>query len=69
LRQCSTPRPSPIGTTADNCSWRPTADSIRSWLTRDELRTLMLESGFADARHVSLSTGFATVHLGVRPAD
>ena len=48
---------------------RYTADSIRTWLSRDHLRTLMLESGFADARYVSLSTGFATVHLGVRPAD
>lgn len=46
-----------------------TADSIRSWLSRDELRTLMLQSGFADARYVSLSTGFATVHLGARPAE
>lgn len=45
-----------------------TADSIRTWLSRDELRELMRESGFADARYVSLSTGFATVHFGVRPA-
>lgn len=46
-----------------------TADSIRTWLSRDELRALMAESGFVDARYVSLSTGFATVHLGIRPAD
>lgn len=46
-----------------------TADSIRTWLSRDELRTMMREAGFTDARYVSLSTGFATVHLGVGGQD
>ncbi|WP_167108148.1 bifunctional demethylmenaquinone methyltransferase/2-methoxy-6-polyprenyl-1,4-benzoquinol methylase UbiE [Mycobacterium sp. DL592] len=46
-----------------------TADSIRTWLSRDGLRDLMQESGFVNARYVSLSTGFATVHLGVRPGE
>jgi demethylmenaquinone methyltransferase / 2-methoxy-6-polyprenyl-1,4-benzoquinol methylase len=41
-----------------------TSDSIRTWLTRDELSKAMLEAGFAEARYVSLSTGFATVHFG-----
>jgi demethylmenaquinone methyltransferase/2-methoxy-6-polyprenyl-1,4-benzoquinol methylase len=45
-----------------------TADSIRTWLSRDELRTMMREAGFDDAHYVSLSTGFATVHLGSRTA-
>ncbi|ORW95867.1 hypothetical protein AWB92_08620 [Mycobacterium sp. IEC1808] len=43
-----------------------TSDSIRTWLSRDGLAKAMLESGFADARYVSLSSGFATVHFGVR---
>jgi demethylmenaquinone methyltransferase / 2-methoxy-6-polyprenyl-1,4-benzoquinol methylase len=46
-----------------------TADSIRTWLTRDELSKAMLEAGFADADYTSLSTGFATVHLGSRAAS
>ena len=45
-----------------------TADSIRSWLSRDELSEGMLEAGFVDARYISLSTGFATVHFGSRAA-
>ncbi len=44
-----------------------TSDSIRTWLTRDELSKAMLEAGFVDARYISLSTGFATVHFGVCP--
>jgi demethylmenaquinone methyltransferase / 2-methoxy-6-polyprenyl-1,4-benzoquinol methylase len=46
-----------------------TSDSIRTWLSRDELSKAMLEAGFVDARYVSLSTGFATVHFGVRAAS
>ena len=46
-----------------------TSDSIRTWLSRDELRKAMLEAGFADAHYVSLSTGFATVHFGSRAAS
>lgn len=46
-----------------------TSDSIRTWLSRDELRTATTVAGFVDARYVSLSTGFATVHLGVRAAN
>lgn len=46
-----------------------TADSIRTWLSRDGLRTMMSDAGFTGARYVSLSTGFATVHLGSRAAD
>jgi demethylmenaquinone methyltransferase / 2-methoxy-6-polyprenyl-1,4-benzoquinol methylase len=46
-----------------------TSDSIRTWMSRDGLRTAMLESGFADARYVSLSSGFATVHFGLREAS
>lgn len=42
-----------------------TSDSIRSWISRDGLSEMMLEAGFVDARHISLSTGFATVHFGV----
>jgi demethylmenaquinone methyltransferase / 2-methoxy-6-polyprenyl-1,4-benzoquinol methylase len=45
-----------------------TADSIRSWLSRDELSKAMLEAGFVDNRYVSLSTGFGTVHFGASPA-
>jgi demethylmenaquinone methyltransferase / 2-methoxy-6-polyprenyl-1,4-benzoquinol methylase len=45
-----------------------TADSIRTWLTRDELRKAMTEAGFDDARYISLTTGFATIHFGARPA-
>jgi demethylmenaquinone methyltransferase/2-methoxy-6-polyprenyl-1,4-benzoquinol methylase len=46
-----------------------TADSIRTWLSRDELSKAMLDAGFVDTRYVSLSTGFATVHFGVRAAS
>jgi demethylmenaquinone methyltransferase/2-methoxy-6-polyprenyl-1,4-benzoquinol methylase len=46
-----------------------TSDSIRTWLSRDELSKAMLEAGFVDARYISLSTGFATVHFGVRAAS
>jgi demethylmenaquinone methyltransferase / 2-methoxy-6-polyprenyl-1,4-benzoquinol methylase len=46
-----------------------TSDSIRTWMSRDGLRTAMLESGFVDARYVSLKSGFATVHLGLRGAS
>lgn len=42
-----------------------TSDSIRTWLSRDELSKAMLEAGFVDARYISLSTGFATVHFGL----
>ena len=45
-----------------------TADSIRTWMSRDALSQAMGEAGFVDARYVSLSTGFATVHLGMRAA-
>ncbi len=47
---------------------RYTSDSIRTWLSRDELSKAMREAGFLDARYVSLSTGFATVHVGSRAA-
>ena len=40
------------------------AESIRTWMSRDELSKTMLEAGFVDARYISLSTGFATVHFG-----
>jgi demethylmenaquinone methyltransferase / 2-methoxy-6-polyprenyl-1,4-benzoquinol methylase len=43
-----------------------TSDSIRTWLSRDELSEAMLKARFADARYTSLSTGFATVHFAVR---
>jgi demethylmenaquinone methyltransferase/2-methoxy-6-polyprenyl-1,4-benzoquinol methylase len=46
-----------------------TADSIRTWLSRDELSKAMVDAGFVDTRYVSLSTGFATVHFGVRAAS
>jgi demethylmenaquinone methyltransferase / 2-methoxy-6-polyprenyl-1,4-benzoquinol methylase len=46
-----------------------TSDSIRSWLTRDGLKEAMLNAGFLDARYISLTTGFATVHFGLRVAD
>jgi demethylmenaquinone methyltransferase/2-methoxy-6-polyprenyl-1,4-benzoquinol methylase len=46
-----------------------TADSIRTWLSRDELSKAMGEAGFADARYTSLSTGFGTVHFGSRAAS
>jgi demethylmenaquinone methyltransferase/2-methoxy-6-polyprenyl-1,4-benzoquinol methylase len=46
-----------------------TADSIRTWMSRDGLRNAMREAGFVDARYVSLSTGFASVHLGTRAAS
>jgi demethylmenaquinone methyltransferase / 2-methoxy-6-polyprenyl-1,4-benzoquinol methylase len=41
-----------------------TSDSIRTWLSRDELSEAMVEAGFVNSRYISLSTGFATVHLG-----
>jgi len=43
-----------------------TADSIRTWMSRDGLSTAISEAGFVDGRYVSLSTGFATVHFGSR---
>ncbi len=46
-----------------------TSDSIRSWMSREELSKAMLEAGFVDVRFVSLSSGFATVHFGVREAN
>jgi demethylmenaquinone methyltransferase / 2-methoxy-6-polyprenyl-1,4-benzoquinol methylase len=46
-----------------------TADSIRTWLSREDLSKAMLEAGFVDARYTSLSTGFATVHFGTRAAS
>ncbi|BBZ37717.1 class I SAM-dependent methyltransferase [Mycobacterium conspicuum] len=46
-----------------------TADSIRTWLTRDQLKAAMTEAGFVDAHYVSLSTGFATIHFGSRAAS
>ncbi len=46
-----------------------TSDSIRTWLSRDELSEAMLEAGFENARYVSLNTGFGTVHFGLRPAE
>lgn len=45
-----------------------TSDSIRTWLSRDEVSEAMLDAGFEHVRYVSLRTGFATVHLGSRPA-
>ncbi|OBH06051.1 MULTISPECIES: ubiquinone/menaquinone biosynthesis methyltransferase [unclassified Mycobacterium] len=45
-----------------------TADSIRSWMSRDGLTRAMRDAGFVDAHYVSLSTGFATVHFGRRAA-
>lgn len=46
-----------------------TADSIRTWVSRDQLSELMRAAGFVDAHYISLSTGFATVHFGLRPAS
>jgi demethylmenaquinone methyltransferase/2-methoxy-6-polyprenyl-1,4-benzoquinol methylase len=46
-----------------------TADSIRTWLSRDELSKAVLDAGFVDIRYVSLSTGFGTVHFGSRAAS
>jgi demethylmenaquinone methyltransferase / 2-methoxy-6-polyprenyl-1,4-benzoquinol methylase len=46
-----------------------TSDSIRTWMSRDGLSKAMLEAGFVDARYISLSTGFATVHFGARAAS
>jgi demethylmenaquinone methyltransferase/2-methoxy-6-polyprenyl-1,4-benzoquinol methylase len=46
-----------------------TSDSIRTWMSRDGLSKTMLEAGFVDARYISLSSGFATVHFGLRPPD
>ena len=45
-----------------------TADSIRTWLSRDELSKAMVEAGFVDARYTLLSTGFGTVHFRSRAA-
>jgi demethylmenaquinone methyltransferase/2-methoxy-6-polyprenyl-1,4-benzoquinol methylase len=42
-----------------------TSDSIRTWLSRDELSEAMVAAGFADARYISLRTEFATVHFGL----
>ena len=52
-----------------NDAHRYTSDSIRTWLSRDELSAAMTEAGLVDARHVSLSTGFATVHFASRATD
>ncbi len=47
-----------------------TADSIRTWMSRDGLSEAMRDAGFRDARYISLSTGFATAHFGTRaPCD
>jgi demethylmenaquinone methyltransferase/2-methoxy-6-polyprenyl-1,4-benzoquinol methylase len=45
------------------------SDSIRTWMSRDELSKAMMEAGFVDVRYISLSTGFATVHFGLRAAS
>ena len=52
-----------------NDAHRYTSDSIRTWLSRDELSAAMTEAGLVDARYVSLSTGFATVHFASRATD
>jgi demethylmenaquinone methyltransferase / 2-methoxy-6-polyprenyl-1,4-benzoquinol methylase len=44
------------------------SDSIRTWMSRDELSKKMMEAGFVDARYISLSTGFATVHFSLQAA-
>ena len=46
-----------------------TADSIRTWLSRDGLSAMSREAGFVDAHYISLISGFATVNLGSRPAS
>jgi demethylmenaquinone methyltransferase / 2-methoxy-6-polyprenyl-1,4-benzoquinol methylase len=46
-----------------------TSDSIRTWMSRDGLSNTMREAGFVNARYVSLSTGLATVHVGLRAAS
>jgi demethylmenaquinone methyltransferase/2-methoxy-6-polyprenyl-1,4-benzoquinol methylase len=46
-----------------------TSDSIRTWMSRDGLSKTMRESGFVDARYISLSSGFATVYVGLRAAS
>ena len=46
-----------------------TSDSIRTWMSREGLSKAMLDAGFVDARYTSLSTGFATVHSGLRAAS
>ena len=46
-----------------------TADSIRTWLSPDALSAMMREAGFTDSHYTSLTTGFATVNLGSRPAS
>ncbi len=46
-----------------------TSDSIRTWMSRCTLSKTMLEAGFVDARYISLSSGFATVHFGLRAAS
>ena len=45
-----------------------TADSIRTWVSRDELNEAILEAGFVDGHYVSLSTWFGTVHFGASAA-
>jgi demethylmenaquinone methyltransferase/2-methoxy-6-polyprenyl-1,4-benzoquinol methylase len=39
-----------------------TADSIRGWLSPDQLSEMILAAGFREARYVRLTGGFATVH-------
>jgi demethylmenaquinone methyltransferase / 2-methoxy-6-polyprenyl-1,4-benzoquinol methylase len=46
-----------------------TSDSIRTWLSRDGLSKMMREAGFVDGHYISLRTGFATVHFGLRAAS
>jgi demethylmenaquinone methyltransferase / 2-methoxy-6-polyprenyl-1,4-benzoquinol methylase len=48
---------------------RYTSDSIRTWLSRDELGKAMRQAGLESVRYVSLRTGFGTVHFGSRPAE
>ena len=43
-----------------------TADSIRSWVSKNKLSEMILEAGFTDVRFISLSGGFAAVHLARR---
>jgi demethylmenaquinone methyltransferase / 2-methoxy-6-polyprenyl-1,4-benzoquinol methylase len=46
-----------------------TSDSIRTWMSRDGLSKAMLDAGFVNARYISLRSGFATVHFGLRFAN
>lgn len=46
-----------------------TSDSIRTWLSREELSAAMADAGLVDVHYVSLSSGFATVHFARRGAD